>query len=149
MLKSSQWIVPGDKAERFANRLRRDLNVSTWNYIFLVRNCTFHEMIISDNTERGSTKLTCCSCRKKKRMKRKIYVRKIIMVYPRNSWSEGLWIGWFQENKKSLESSSNFQNWPTPNFSKWAGSPGRVLRFLRRIISRLLPPGSLVLQWLS
>ena len=33
--------------------------------IFLVRNCTFHEMIISDNTERGSIKLTCCSCRKK------------------------------------------------------------------------------------
>ena len=29
-------------------------------------------MIISDNTERGNIKLTCCSCRKK-RMKRKIY----------------------------------------------------------------------------
>ena len=33
--------------------------------IFLVKICTFHEMIISDNTERGSIKLTCCSCRKK------------------------------------------------------------------------------------
>ena len=33
--------------------------------IFLVKNCMFHEMIISDNTERGSIKLTCCSCRKK------------------------------------------------------------------------------------
>ena len=36
--------------------------------IFLVKSCTldFHEMIISDNTytERGSIKLTCCSCRK-------------------------------------------------------------------------------------
>ena len=30
-------------------------------------------MTISDNTERGSIKLTCCSCRKKKRMKWKIY----------------------------------------------------------------------------
>ena len=33
--------------------------------IFLVQNCSFHEMIISDNTERGSLKLT--------RTKRKIY----------------------------------------------------------------------------
>ena len=39
--------------------------------IFWVPNCSFHEMIISDNTERGSFKLTHCSYRKK-HMKRKI-----------------------------------------------------------------------------
>ena len=39
---------------------------------FLVQNCSFHEMIISVNTERGSLKLTRCSYRKK-RMERKIY----------------------------------------------------------------------------
>ena len=30
-----------------------------------VQNCSFREMIISDNTERGSLKLTRFSCRKK------------------------------------------------------------------------------------
>ena len=33
--------------------------------IFGVQNCSFHNTIISDNTERGSLKLTCCSCQKK------------------------------------------------------------------------------------
>ena len=33
--------------------------------IILVQNCSFREMIISDNTERGNVKLTRCSCRKK------------------------------------------------------------------------------------
>ena len=32
---------------------------------FGVQNCLFHETIISDNTERGSLKLTRCSCWKK------------------------------------------------------------------------------------
>ena len=39
---------------------------------FFWYNCPFHEMIVSDNTERGNLKLTRCSCRKKC-MKRKIY----------------------------------------------------------------------------
>ena len=30
-----------------------------------VQNCSFHETIISDKTERGSLKLTRCSCQKK------------------------------------------------------------------------------------
>ena len=37
------------------------------------KNCLFHEMIISDNTERGSLKLTCCSYRKKAHETKKIY----------------------------------------------------------------------------
>ena len=40
--------------------------------IFLVQNCLLLEMIISDNTERGSLKPTRCSCRKKC-MKQKMY----------------------------------------------------------------------------
>ena len=45
--------------------------------------------------------------------------------------------GWFQENNKSLESSSNFQYWHTPKFSKWAVSPRRILCLGRRSVSRL------------
>ena len=39
--------------------------------IFGVQNCLFHEMIICNNTERGSLKLTRCPCQKKC-MKQKI-----------------------------------------------------------------------------
>ena len=45
--------------------------------------------------------------------------------------------GWFQENNKSLESTSNFQNWNTPKFGKSAISPWRMLCFARRSVSRL------------
>ena len=45
--------------------------------------------------------------------------------------------GKFQENNKSLESCSNFQNWRTPKFGKWAVSPRWKLCFGRRIISKL------------
>ena len=52
------------EVERFANRLviemylREIINLG-------VQNCSFHETIISDNTERGSLKLTRCSYWKK------------------------------------------------------------------------------------
>ena len=63
--------------------------------------------------------------------------RKIIMRYPRYFLSELWWKGKFQENGKSLESSSNFQNWHTPEFGKWAVSPRRILCFARRTLSKL------------
>ena len=63
--------------------------------------------------------------------------RKIIMGYPRYFSSELWWKGKFQENSKSLESSSNFQNWHTPEFGKWAVSPPRILCFARRTLSKL------------
>ena len=47
-----------------------------------------------------------------------MYVWKIIMGYPRYFSSELWWKGKFQENSKSLESSSNFQNWHMPEFGK-------------------------------
>ena len=63
--------------------------------------------------------------------------RKIIMGYPRYFSSELWWKGKFQENSKSLESSSNFQHWQTPEFGKWAVSPRRILCFARRTLSKL------------
>ena len=72
MPKSSQWIVPRDRGWTFCKSATSVIQMFLREIIFLVKNCTFHEMIISDNTERGNIKLTCCSCRKK-RMKRKIY----------------------------------------------------------------------------
>ena len=63
--------------------------------------------------------------------------RKIIMGYLRYFSSELWWKGKFQENSKSLESSSNFQNWHTPEFGKWAVSPRRILWFARRTLSKL------------
>ena len=63
--------------------------------------------------------------------------RKIIMGYLRYFSSELWWTDKFQENSKSLESSSNFQNWHTPEFGKWAVSLRRILCFLRRTLSKL------------
>ena len=68
----------------------------------------------------------------------KIWSRqKSIMGYPRYFSSELWWKGKFQENTKSLESSSNFQNWHTPEFGKWAVSPPRILCFATRTLSKL------------
>ena len=52
------------EVERFANRLMIEMYLREI-VILGVQNCLFHEMIISDKTERGSLKLTRCSCRNK------------------------------------------------------------------------------------
>ena len=66
MPKSNQWAVPRERSWTFCKSATPVIEMYLRETINLgVQNCSFHEMIISDNTEGGTLKLTCCSCQKK------------------------------------------------------------------------------------
>ena len=66
MSKSNQWVVPRERSGIFCKSATSVIYMYLHEIIiFRVQNCSFLEMIISDNTEWGNNKLTRCSCWKK------------------------------------------------------------------------------------
>ena len=63
--KSNQWVVPRERSWTFCESAMSVISMYLHEIIFRVQNWSFHEIIISDNTERRSLKLTRCSCWKK------------------------------------------------------------------------------------
>ena len=64
--------------------------------IFGVQNCSFHETIISDNTERGSLKLTRCPCRKKVHETENLSARNAEIQSKTYVWAEVFFLTWDQ-----------------------------------------------------